>query len=385
MLWARDSKLPGTMAWRLWAVLTLLGLIAVAGCGGGNRPVSSPRPPAWTPVDLPESMSPRSLAISGADLLVGGRSAVGGDHPVLAALAGSGTVRSVPLQPNSPYAKVADLVSLDANEAEVVALGAAHGGAHSNFRWTVWRGTTEGLVDYPQTFETFGGQSAGGLTDIVLTSAGPVIAGTWSSASGKGLDAVVWLPRGNRWLLQPSAGTPLANSDQVQVAPWSAAASGETMIITGSLITFPDGLQQTAAVWSWPSRSSTWSVTRLPDAGRRSEALAARCGQVCWVSGHVDGQVALWQVGAGEPVREPLPGGQAVDGGARTVLTADGRLGVVFSATGRSTLVIRNETGWSSLAAPDGTVVDAIAVGDRVYVIAGADPPATRLWTARVD
>ena len=373
------------MAQPLWAILTLLGLMAVAACSGADRPADSPPTLAWTPVELPESMNPRSLAMAGPDLLVGGRSTVGGDHPVLAALAGSGAARSVPLEPNSPYAKVADLVSLDAKGAEVVALGAAHGGAHSNFRWTVWRGTPEGLVDYPQTFETFGGQSAGGLTDIVLTSAGPVIAGTWSSASGKGLDAAVWLPKGDRWVRQPSAGTPLANTDLVQVAPWSAAASGETMIITGSLITFPDGLQQTAAVWTWPSRSSTWSVTRLPDAGRRSEALAARCEQVCWVSGHVDGQVALWQVGAGEPVREPLPGGQSVDGGARTVLTADGRPGVVFSAAGRSTLVIRNETGWSSLAAPDGTVVDAIAVGDRVYVIAGADPPATRLWTARVD
>jgi hypothetical protein len=372
------------MAQRLRTIFTLLGLMTVAACGGVDRPAESPSTPAWTPVDLPESMNPRSLAISGADLLVGGRSSVGGDHPVLAVLAGNGGVRSVPLKASSPYAKVADLVSLGAKGAEVVALGAAHGGAHSNFRWTVWRGTAEGLIDYPQTFETFGGQSAGGLTDIVLTSAGPVIAGTWSSASGKGLDAAVWLPKGDRWVRSPSAGTTLANTDLVQVAPWSAAASGESMIITGSLITFPDGLQQTAAVWTWPSRSSKWTVTRLPDAGRRSEALAARCAQACWVSGYVDGQVALWQVGAGEPVRESLPDG-LVDGGTRTVLTADGRPGVVFSAAGRSTLVIQNRNGWSRFAAPDGTVVDAIAVDDRVYVILGAEPLTTRLWTVQLD
>src|SRR3712207_1904064 len=142
------------MAQRLWAIFTLLGLMTVAACSGVNRPAESPSALAWTPVDLPESMNPRSLAVSGADLLVGGRSSVGGDHPVLAVLAGNGTVRPVPLRPNSPYAKVADLVSLDAKGAEVVALGAAHGGAHSNFRWTVWRGTADGLVDYPQTFET---------------------------------------------------------------------------------------------------------------------------------------------------------------------------------------------------------------------------------------
>jgi hypothetical protein len=372
------------MARQLWAILTLLGLIAVAACGGIDRSSDAPAALEWAPVALPESMNPRSLAISGPEVLVGGRSSIGGNHPMMAAVAGDGAARSVPLKPNSPYAKVADLVSLDANGTEVVALGAAHGGAHSNVRWTVWRGTAEGLVDYPQTFETFGGTSAGGLTDIVLTADGPVIAGTWSSPSGKGLDAAVWLPQGDRWVLQPSEGTSLANNDLVQVNPRAAAAAGQTVIITGSLITLGNDLQQTAAVWTWPSRSAQWSVTRLPDAGERSEALDARCDQACWVSGHVDGQVALWQVGAvGEPARKSLPDGLTVDGGTRTVLTG-GRPGVVFSQAGHSSLVVETEAGWSMFAAPDGTVVDAIAVGDRLYVILGADPLTTRLWTAQL-
>lgn len=327
-------------------------------------------------------MNPRSLAVSGPDLLVGGRSSIGRDHPVLAAVAGDGAARSVRLRPNSPYAKVADLVSLDADGTEVVALGAAQGGAHSNFRWTVWQGTAEELVDHPQTFETFGGQSAGGLTDIVLTADGPVIAGTWSAASGKGLDAAVWLPDADTWVRQPSDGTPLANDDPVQVAPVAAAAGGNTMIITGSLITFEDGLRQAAAVWTWQSRDAGWEVTRLPEAGKRSEALSASCADACWVSGYVDGQVALWQVGPGEPVRQSLPDGLAVDGGTRTILIADGRPGVVFSLAGRSTIVVENQTGWSTSAAPDGTVVDAIANGDRVYAILDTDGESTRLWTA---
>jgi hypothetical protein len=327
-------------------------------------------------------MNPRSLAISGAELLVGGRSSVGGDHPVLTAVAASGAARSVPLKPNSPYAKVADLVSLDANGTQVVALGAAHGGAHANFRWTVWRGTAKGLVDIPQTFETFGGPSAGGLTDIVLTTGGPVIAGTWSPASARGLDVAVWLPSGDRWVRQRSAGTPLANSDLVQVAPWSAAAHGQTMIITGSLITLGNGVQQTAAVWIWPSRSAKWSLTRLPEAGKQSEALGARCVQTCWVSGYVDGQVALWRMGAGQTVREALPNGLPVDDGTKMLITGDGRPGVVFSQARHSTLLVRNATGWSTFAAPDGTVVDAVAIGDRVYAILGSDPLVTRLWTA---
>jgi hypothetical protein len=89
------------------------------------------------------------------DLLVGGRASDGGDHPVLLVVDPAGSARPVPLQPNSPYAKVADLVSLAAGGNKVVALGAAHGGAHANFRWTVWAGSPERLDDYPQTFETF--------------------------------------------------------------------------------------------------------------------------------------------------------------------------------------------------------------------------------------
>ena len=371
------------MARRLWAILTLLGLLVVTACGGGD-PAESPPALEWTPIDLPDSMNPRSLAISGPDLLVGGRSSIGGDHPVLAAVPDGGAALSVRLTPNSPYAKVADLVSLAADGTEVVALGAAHGGAHSNFRWTVWRGTADQLVEYPQTFETFGGQSAGGLTDVVLTADGPVIAGTWSAPSGKGLDAAVWLPDGETWVRQPSDGTPLANNDPIQVNPRAATGNGQAMIIAGSLITFEDGLRQAAAVWTWPSRRGNWSVTRLPGAGRRSEALSARCADACWESGYVDGRVALWQVGTGEPVGMFLPDAMAVDGGTQTILTAAGRPGVVFSLARRSTLVVENQTGWSTFAAPDGTVVDAIAVGDRVYVIVGADPLATRLWTAQL-
>ena len=136
-------------------------------------------------------------------------------------------------------------------------------------------------------------QSAGGLLDIVITSEGPAIAGTWAASAG-GLDAAVWLPRGRKWLRQESAGTALANTPQLQVAPRAASAAGSTMIISGSVITFGDGAEQRAAVWTWPTRSSAWTLQQLPDAGTHSEALSSRCAETCWVSGHADGNVALW-------------------------------------------------------------------------------------------
>ena len=76
----------------------------------------------------------------------------------------------------------------------VVALGAAHGGAHANFRWTIWTGTPAGLVDRPQTFETFGGQEAGSLLAVARDRHGPLIVGTWQGAHG--LDGATLARRG---------------------------------------------------------------------------------------------------------------------------------------------------------------------------------------------
>ena len=84
----------------------------------------------------------------------------------------SGTTRPVWLHPTSPYAKVADLVRWPPT-ARGRRARAKHGGAYANFRWTVWTGSTQRLDEYPQTFETFGGQSAGGRLDIVTASEGP--------------------------------------------------------------------------------------------------------------------------------------------------------------------------------------------------------------------
>ncbi|HJY43595.1 MAG TPA: hypothetical protein VJ301_03180, partial [Propionibacteriaceae bacterium] len=178
-----------------------LFMIIVGSCSSAEppTPTETARELSWSRIPLPESVAASSLASVSEALLVGGRASSGGDHPVLFAVDASGSARAVPLHPTSPYARVADLVSVAARGDEVVALGAAHGGAHANVRWTVWSGSRQRLDEHPQTFETFGGQSAGGLLDIVMTSEGAAIAGTWAAREG-GLDAAVWLPRGRKWL-----------------------------------------------------------------------------------------------------------------------------------------------------------------------------------------
>jgi hypothetical protein len=300
----------------------------------------------------------------------------------------SGTVRPVPLHPNSPYAKVADLVSLAAGGEQVVALGAAHGGAHANFRWTVWSGSTNSLTDYPQTFETFGGQSAGGLLDIVFTSDGPAIAGTWAAREG-GLDAAVWRPRGHRWIRQSSAGTALANTPQLQVAP-RAASGGSAMIISGSVITFDNGVQQRAAVWIQPNRSEPWTLLQLPEAGTHSEALSSVCRESCWVSGYADGVVALWSFDtADQPAKGtrdsalPRIEHDDEDAGPVTVVTSADQPGLLVSHAGHAQLLLSDSQGWHTFTGPAGPVIDATTVGDHLYAITKTADGAS-FWTTNL-
>jgi hypothetical protein len=364
-------------------ILGLMLLLVAVGC---SEPAAQQdvRALDWSRIALPAGVAASSLAVTPSGLLVGGRSSTRGDHPVLFVVDASGTVRPVPLHPNSPYAKVADLVSLASQGEEVVALGVAHGGAHANFRWTVWSGSTTSLVDYPQTFETFGGQSAGGLLDIVFTPSGPEIAGTWAARTG-GLDAAVWLPSGHRWVRQNSAGTALANTPQLQVAP-RAASGGSIMIISGSVITFDNGVQQRAAVWMQQNQRAAWTLLQLPVAGSHSEALSSSCDQQCWISGYADGVVAVWSVDAAESPEKgtrdsSLPRIEHNDEDASPVtIMSAGRPALLASHAGTSRLLVNDSQGWRSFAGPTGPVIDATTVGDRLYAIARASD-GVELWT----
>jgi hypothetical protein len=369
--------------------LMLLMMIMVVSCSlpGPPAPTETVQELSWSRIALPESVAASSLAAASEALLVGGRASSGGEHPVLFAVDAYDSTRPVPLHPNSPYAKVADLVSVAALGDEVVALGVAHGGAHANPRWTVWAGSPQRLDEYPQTFETFGGQSAGGLLDIVITSDGPALAGSWAAREG-GLDAAVWLRRGQKWLRRESTGSALANTKEIQVAPRAASAAGSTMILSGSVITFGSGVEQRAAVWTWPTRNSAWLLQQLPDAGTHSEALSSRCGQTCWVAGHADGTVALWNFDpahvTGAATRDStLPSMEIdTDGPGPITVLSSGRPGILFSHAGNTHLLVSDShNGWQAFTAPAGSVLDATTVGDRLYAIIRADN-AVGLWTA---
>jgi hypothetical protein len=379
------SKLAAEMARRVRMMVALVGLLILAACSGPSTPTAPSRTLDWTAVPLPAGLNPSALVVAGETVLVGGRSTDGGERPALVTVAADGAVTPLALRPKSPYAKIADLASLATDGRTVYALGKAHGGAHSNFRWTTWQGSvTGGLAETPQSFYTFGGWEAGGLLDVVLTSDGPAIAGSWSAPDGTGLDAAVWRLEGKLWKRQESTGSPLANTREVQVAPRAATAAGSTMIISGSVITFPDGVQQSAALWTRSGPGPTWQLVRLPDPGETSEALSVACVETCWVAGHADDQTALWRREPdGTAARETALPAQPIDAagpGPRAVVV-QGRPGVLASAGGKTTLLLAGERGWTTIAAPDGTVQDATVLGDRLYAVIGGGG-STRLWVA---
>src|ERR1035437_3951278 len=136
----------------------------------------------------------------------------------------AGTDSEVLLTPHSGYAFEARWQSVASDGTRVIAIGAANGGAHFNSRWTTWSGTTAGIEELPQSFDTFGGWGASDLADAVITSAGDAIVGTWGGAK-TGLGGAVWLSSGQVWTRQDPAGTALQQTGAARWTPVRDARS----------------------------------------------------------------------------------------------------------------------------------------------------------------
>jgi hypothetical protein len=372
------------------ALLTAVTVLALAACSGSGQPADGPRTGktlAWTAVDLPAGEEPVVLTPIGTELLVGLRRPSARVKPHLLRLTAAGAGTEIPVHPNpsSPYAYEARWQSLVTDGTRILAIGGAPGGAHSNTRWTTWTGTTAGLTEKPQSFNTFGGWGAGQLVDAVMSPAGTALAGSWGSANA-GLDGAVWLPSGDRWVRQSSAGTALESTKELQVNPRAGTTAGTAIVVAGSQLRLEPGVvEQHAAVWRSVTLNQGWTRLELPEAGKRSEGVSVRCTPaVCLVAGYADDKLALWRVdGTGAarlqhvpdvPVgdRDVLPAPFEVNGRTVQVAAADGRVEVLSAQDGRWTE--QHSDG------PTGVITAAALVGTTLYVLAGpADSPA-HLW-----
>jgi hypothetical protein len=347
-------------------------------------------PLAWAKLPLPAGEEPVTLSAGGTDLLIGLRHRGAKVVPALMIRAADGRLSPVPLRPMSPYAFEAVWQSIAMEGGRLLALGGAPGGAHSNTRWTVWSGTTAGLTEQPQEFNTFGGQAAGALFSAVLTPAGGALLGSWGGNDKAGLDAAVWLPKGDRWIRQDPAGTALQSKPDLLVGPGFGTTSGASIVLAGSQVRLgPDTVQQEAAVWRSTSLNQGWRRLTLPEPGDRSQAVTAGCTATgCIVSGYVDGQLAMWRLEGSKVARleglppvavgdkDRLPPPVQVDGRIIQVVAESGGIRVL-SGDGES-WTIQDSTGAA------GTVRDAVVVGDGLYLLAGPPNAPATLWRADV-
>jgi hypothetical protein len=363
-------------------VPALLGAILLASAGCTSTPAGVD--PAWSRVDLPRGVEPVTLTASGPLLLVGGRAVAGQVRPRLLRIAPDGSSAEIPLTLHSPYAAEARWQSIVSDGHRVIAVGGAPGGAHSNTRWTTWAGAIAGVAEAPQSFNTFGGWGAGNVMGPVITSAGPVIAGSWAGARS-GLDAAIWLPAGDRWVRQPSAGTALESTPSILVGPRSATGAGAGIVIPGSVVRLTGGVvRQSAAVWRSVRVNSGWARVDLPGSGANGEAVSARCGrQDCVLAGYVDKVLALWRLSqSGAAVRIPDVPQLAANPKSPipAPLVTGGRIIEVVSAGPRVVVLSGGDRPWTVSRGPDGKATSSALVGGWVYVIAEKADGSPGLW-----
>jgi hypothetical protein len=363
-------------------------IIVIAACSSSSK--DQPAPIAWTKVELPAGDEPVVLAGKGTDLLIGMRHRGAKVVPGLLLQTADGRQSAVKIEPKSPYAFEAIWQSVVTDGTRILAIGGAAGGAHSNTRWTVWSGTTAGVTEYPQEFNTFGGQSAGALYSAAITPAGGALLGSWASPTS-GLDAAVWLGKGDAWLRQDSTKTALQSTPSLLVGPSFGTVQGAGIVLVGSQVRLaPNVVQQEAAVWRSTTLNQGWSRVALPEPGNRSQGLTASCTAVnCLVSGYVDGKLAMWQLEGSKASR--LQGIPSAPVGDKDRLPPPvdhgGHVIQVVADSGKVKVISGHGTDWTSrdAAGPTGTVSTEALVGDSLYLLAGpADGPAT-LWRTDVN
>lgn len=366
----------------------LAASLIVSACSNSDQKGEGPRQGdavTWTKVELPAGEEPVTLTAKGDDLLIGLRHRGAKVVPGLTIRSADGKLTPIPLTPKSPYAFLAVWQSVAIDGTTILGLGGAAGGAHSNTRYTVWTGTTSGLVEKPQEFNTFGGQTAGNVIGAALTPGGGALLGSWGSDIS-GLDAAVWLPQGEKWIRQKVAGTALQSKADLLVGPTSSAVSGAGIVLAGSQVKLgPNLVEQHAALWRSTQLNQGWSRLELPDGGARSEARAVSCtATVCLASGYVDGKLAIWKIEGDKASRyqgvpqfavgdkDKVPAAVESDGKLIQVV-ADGDKVKVLTGTGNQ-WTVRDATG------PSGQVAQTVQVGGALYLLSGLAGGPLTLW-----
>ena len=175
------------------------------------------------------------------DLLVGSRAPEGSaSRPRLTVLDPAGGSHEVEVTPVSPTAFQAKWLVAAPRGTAVDLVGGAPAGAHSNTRWSTWRGDAAAVRELPQPFATFGGWGAGALVSLVQTPCARSSSGR-GRAAAPGSTSPCGTPTGERWVRASSAGTALASSAKALVSARGATADRAGLLVVGSVTLLGEG------------------------------------------------------------------------------------------------------------------------------------------------
>ncbi|MFC7488879.1 hypothetical protein ACOCJ7_06680 [Knoellia sp. CPCC 206453] len=351
----------------------------------------SAAPMDWQRVPLPTGLSAVTLAATDETVLVGAYGPAR-PRPHLLSGTGSGPWQDVPLTPRSPYAFEARWFQIIARDGHIDAIAGARGGAHGNYRWTTWTGTTTGVAEQEQPFGVFGSYGAGDLAGMAYAGGSPVILGAWQSER-TGLDIATWTRTGARWARQPSTGTPLGSTPDELAGATAITSGGDGLVLSGSLTRLePGSVTVEPAVWTSPDADGPWTREDLPHAtpekgSALAEAHAATCTpHQCLVTGTVGGRLFLWEVG-GNTTRNPsgIPDIEVTQNASVLApISLEGKDVFVVPSRGGSVVLQRSGETWSVGDGPRGAPVSAVLLGDEVWVVTTDAHGTGTLWRARV-
>lgn len=335
--------------------LLLLGALApLVGCVAGTH---------WRAVDL--DAEPQALTSGSGGPLIG-----------LAGPRLQGPNGAIAVRTTTGYGAEARWASLATDDARIVGVGHAVGGAHGNARWSVFSGTTTSVTEQEQSFEIFHGLGSGQLVAAVFAGHEPVLIGSWASAVA-GLDVTIWLLDEDRWERQPSRARALVATSR-SLPQAHAAVGGDRLMVVGQLIEL-DPIRTRAVAWSSTDPRGDWTCLDLPGPGTTTiaESVAAHDGG--WlVAGRSDDRLIAWRIASDLAVTEvavPMLG--AADG-VRVAASDSGAL-IVTGDGGTVRALHGNSDAWQSSTVP-GRAPRGAGWASEPRVITTADQGPSRLF-----
>jgi len=361
-----------------------------AGAGAGLRfePIELPRPSGST-------VRVAALAHGEGSWWAAG-STIDGDgarHPALWRSADVRTWTAVATAPVSFYGEKAELYSVAAGPAGVVAVGSASGGAHGNPRTASWVLEGDRLREVAAPFEQYGGPRAISVRAVAAGPDGFVIIGTRRAANERS-GGVAWVsPDGQAFTLVDDDPALQSGPDEL-AHPLSVAGTADGFVAAGDVRYRGRGtLDADGIVWTSPDGRG-WTRAAVGADGLGVDGSVSVTAVADSASGPVGAGVATDDEGAEVIVwRAELEGHWAAlrlpGWGADPVVTAmaaDGESLVVAGRRGdRGVTAVSDGEGWRLAALPDdapaGPHVDVdVAVADGVAVVAAADEAQAAIW-----